>query len=350
MLTSGLGVSGICLIVAVAANLLLLHETGFPSGDAPYYARMAAHPGGPHNFPYAFRVGVPYLVHLLPFSQGFSWQAIAVVCAAGAGGALFELLREFEVDECLAAALAVAFCVSPPLLVVFLRNGLMVDPAAICMIVFGCLFIVRRRHLALTVTLLIGTTIHEVCLFVIPLAYAIWAERPIDRRALREVALIAVVPVVVYVYLRARIVAVGENYQPGYTGPFLQARVDVIRDALEHGGWGLELRRIAIDFGALWLLALPALASQPFVRRGLVLFALCAASMTFALDWGRALFFCAPIVYVAAAWTIRDRRRLAVLAVASLLLLDIGYGGYMHFHGVKHSLDTTGAPARGPVQ
>ena len=48
-----------------------------------------------------------------------------------------------------------------------------------------------------------------------------------------------------------------------------------------------------------------------FARRGLVLVALCAASMTFALDWGRMVFFAAPVIYVAAAFVLRDRRRLA---------------------------------------
>ncbi len=71
--------------------------------------------------------------------------------------------------------------------------------------------------------------------------------------------------------------------------------------------------------------------------------------MTFALDWGRTMFFAAPVVYVAAAYVARDRRRWAGALVASLLALDLGYAAYMQVHGVKHGLDTTGPPARGPV-
>ena len=76
----------LCLAVAVLLNAVLRHQVGF-SGDEPYYSRIAAHPGGPHNFPYAFRVGLPYLVHLLPFAQSFSWEALALLCAGAAGGA-----------------------------------------------------------------------------------------------------------------------------------------------------------------------------------------------------------------------------------------------------------------------
>lgn len=196
-------VGGLCLLVALALNAVLIHETGFPSGDGPYYARIAAHPAGPHNFPYAFRVGVPYLVHVLPFSHSFSWEAIALLSAAAAGGALYALLRSFDVGPRFAAGLAVGFSISPPLLVVFLRNGLMVDPVAICVITFGCLFIVRRRKLALTVTLLIGATIHEACMFLVPLTYAVWAERPLDRQALRDTAMVGLLPVALYLYIRA---------------------------------------------------------------------------------------------------------------------------------------------------
>jgi hypothetical protein len=338
----------LCLAVAVVVNAVMTHQVGL-SGDEPYYSRIAAHPGGPHNFPYAFRIGVPYLVHVLPFSYSFSWELLALLCAGAAGGALFALMREFEVGRGLAAWLAVGFVVSPPLLVVFLRNGREVDAAAILVITLGCLFIVRRQRVALAVTLLVATTVHESCLFLIPLAYAVWADRIIDFDALRDVALVSAVPILLYAYLRSSIVAVGENYQPGYEGPFLTERLDVIRDALGSGGWKGELRRVALAYGPLWLAAPFALPKLRFARRGLVLLALCVGSMTFALDWGRMVFFAAPVIYVSAAYVLQQRRRLAVLAVAGLLAVDFGYAVYMQAHGVTHGLDSTAPPARGPV-
>jgi hypothetical protein len=341
-------VGALCLAVAAALNAVLLHQVGL-SGDEPYYSRIAAHPAGPHNFPYAFRIGLPYLVHALPFSQSFSWKFLAVLGAGVAGGALFALLSEFGIDRRLATGLAVGFTISPPLLVVLLRNGREVDIAAILVITLGCLFIVRRQRVALAVTLLLATTIHESCLFLIPFAYAVWARRPLDREALGDVALVAVVPVILYFYLRSSIVAVGEQYQPGYGGPFFQERIDVIRDALRGHGWATELRRIVIVYGPLWLAAPFALRHLRFARRGLVLFALCIGAMTFALDWGRMVFFAAPVIYVAAAYVLRDRRRLAIAAVAALLALDLGYAAYMQIHGVRHGLDSSAPPARGPV-
>jgi hypothetical protein len=325
----------LCLGVAVAFDAVLLHQSGL-SGDEPYYSRIADHPAGPHNFPYAFRIGVPYVVHALPFSHAFSWQLLAVLAAAAAAGALFALLREFEIGDALATWLCVCFVVSPPLLVVFLRNGREVDAATILVITLGCLFIVRRQRLALALTLLVGATVHEACLFLIPLAYAVWAQRLVDRDALRDLALAALVPALAYVYLRSSIVALGEHYQPGYGGPFLTERRDVIR-------------RMAITFGPLWLAAPFALRDLRFARRGLVLVACCVASMTFALDWGRAIFFAAPVFYVAGAYVLNHRRALAIAAVITFTALDLGYAGYLQVHGVKHGLDTTAPPARGPV-
>ena len=343
-----MAVGALCLVVAATVNAVLLHQVGF-SGDEPYYARIANHPAGPHNFPYAFRIGVPYLVHVLPFSHAFSWKLVALLAASVAAGALFALLGEFGVGQPFAVWLAIGFAISPPLLVVFLRNGIEVDPAAIMLITLGCLFIVRRQVLPLAVTLLVAITIHESCLILIPLAYAVWAEHLVDGDALRDLALVATLPLLLYVYLRSSIVAVGDIYQPGYTGPFLTERIDVLRDALGSGGWKRELRRMAIVYGPLWLAAPFAVPKLRFARRGLVLFVLCLGSMTFALDWGRIVFFAAPAIYVAAAYTLRDRRRLAIAAVAGLLALDLGYAAYMQVHGVKHGLDSTAPPARGPV-
>src|SRR6185312_17483816 len=127
----------------------------------------------------------------------------------------------------------------------------------------------------------------------------------------------------------------------GYEGPFLTERVDVLKAALQHGGWHRELRRMALTYGPLWLAAPFAVTSLRFARRGLVLVALCVGSMTFALDWGRMIFFAAPVVYVSAAWVLRDRRRLALLAIVGLLAVDVGYAIYMQFHGVTHGLDST---------
>jgi hypothetical protein len=338
------GVGAVCLAVAGLADAVLRHERGI-TGDEPFYVRMATHPTGPHSFPYADRIAVPWLVHVLPFSQVVSFQLLALLAIAASGGALYALMRDFQVSARLAGALAVGFAVSPNLLVVLLRHGRSIDPATTLVMVLGCLFIVRRQKLALALTILVGVAVKETSLFLIPFAYAVWAQRPIDRAALRDVALVAAAPIAGYILLRVAVSAVGGQYTPGYGGPFLKARIDVFRQVLTIG----QLKRVAYAFGPLWLLAPFALRSLPFARRGLVLVALCVIAMTVSFDAGRIIFLAAPVFYVAAASVVEHRHRLALLAVLALFALDLGYAGYMQYHGVRYGLDTT-PPSPIPVR
>ncbi len=120
--------------------------------------------------------------------------------------------------------LVVAFALSPPLLVVLIRHGRSIDPASILVMTLGTLFIVRRQTAALLVVVLVGTTVRESSLFLIPFAYAVWARSPFDREALRDTLLIAIAPAIVYVVIRTSISTAGRAYIPGYNGPFFSER------------------------------------------------------------------------------------------------------------------------------
>lgn len=330
----------LCLGVVMVAAAVLRHESGL-TGDEPFYERMAAHPGGPHNFPYAYRVAVPWIVHVLPFSQLVSFTLLAWLAIAASGGVLYALLREFEIEPRLAALLSVGFVLSPTLLVVLVRNGRSIDPASILVMVLGCLFVVRRQKLALALTLVIGVAVRESTLFLVPFAYAVWARRLFDRAALRDVVLASALPVAAYVVLRTSIAAAGRQYIPGYTGPFLKARIDVIKQAFSSGTLPTEVRRLAYTYGPIWLAAPFALRSVRYVRCGLIIVLLCLASMTYAFDWGRIIFLAAPVFFVAAACTVNHRRRVALALVIALFALDVGYGAYLQSYGVQHGIDSS---------
>jgi hypothetical protein len=300
---------------------------------------MAVHPGGPHNFPYAYRVAVPWLVHILPFSELVSFTGLSWLGIAASGAVLYALLEEFAIEPRLAAALAVGFVLSPTLLVVLVRNGRSIDPASVLVMLLGCLFVVRRQLPALALTLLIGVAVRESTLFLIPFAYAVWARHLVDPDALRDVAVTCALPVALYLVLRTSIDAVGRQYIPGYTGPFLKARIDLLRTAFSGGTLPTELRRLAYTYGPVWLAAPFALRNVRYVRCGLIVVALCVVSMTFAFDWGRIIFLAAPIFFVAAATVVRHRRRLALALVITLFALDVGYGIYLQAYGVQHGID-----------
>lgn len=330
----------LCLLVVMLVDAIVRHETGI-TGDEPFYERIATHPGGPHTFPYAYRVAVPWLVHILPFSHVVSFTVLSWLAIAASAAALYELLTIFETEPPLALALALGFALSPPLFVVLLRHGRSIDPASILVLTLGSLFIVRRQRLALTVTVLVGVAVRESSVFLIPFAYAVWARTVFDRNALRDTAAIAILPIAAYAALRTSISARGRQYIPGYTGPFLKERIDFVRTALSGHTLVVELRRLAYTYGPLWIAAPFALRTLPFARRGLVLVLLCVGSMTFAYDWGRIIFLAAPVFYVAAAWTVRRRAQLALVMVLALFALDLGYGIFMQAYGVQHGIDSS---------
>jgi hypothetical protein len=328
--------------IAIALLDALIRDERTPRGDDLVYERMAQDPGGTHTFPFAYRVAVPWLVHVLPFGHTTSFHLLCYLCTGAAAGVLFLLLRHFEVDVRIAAALAIGMAVSPPLLVVALRQGRNSDAATVLLMVTGTYFIVRRRPVALAVTLLLGAFVRESDLFLVPLAYAVWARSLVDGRALARVAAVAAPGVAAYLTLRWAIPTVGREQVPGYSGSFLRARYDVVKDGLDD--WKVEGRRAFATFGVLWLVAPLALRDSSFVRRGLVLVALTLGAMTYALDWGRMILLALPVFYAAAGIAMSRRRVVALPVLALFLALSGAYAIHMQRSGVVRGIEGAHAP------
>lgn len=303
---------------------------------------MAEDPSAPHTYVFAFRVAVPWLVHVLPFDHDVSFAVLAWLFSGAAGGVLFLLLARLDIERRTAVPLALALVVSPPLLVASLRQGRNPDPLTILVMVAGALFIVERRPVPLALTMLVGAFNRESALFLAPLAYAVWAEDWLDARALRTIALAAAPAAIAFVTLRLAIPTVGREQIPGYGSSLLQGRIDVLDEALETPG--TQLRRLFAIYGPLWAVAPFALAGMRFARRGTVLVALCTLACTFALDWGRIFFIAAPVFYAASAWVLDRRPGWRAPVFALLLALVAGYAAYMQVDGVENLIEAGPPP------
>lgn len=334
-------------VLATLALILLdacVRDAPTPRGDDLIYARMADDPTAPHTFVFAYRIAVPWLVHVLPFEHGFSFSAIAWLCSGAAGAVLFLLLERLEIARRVCVPLAFVLALSPPLLVASLRQGHNPDPFTVLVMVTGALFIVARRPVPLAVTMLVGALNRESALFLAPLAYAVWAQRPWDRAALVRVIAIAAPAVVAFCALRFAIPTVGREQVPGYGASLIGGRIDVLGDGLR-AFFDVEARRLALIYGPLWLLAPLALRDFAFARRGLLVLApLCLLAMTFALDWGRVAFVAAPVVYAAAGWTLDRRPRLLVPTLAVCAVMILGYAIYMQLVGTQNIIDAGPPP------
>ena len=327
-------------VLATLALILLdawVRDAPTPQGDDLIYARMADDPTAPHTFVFAYRVAVPWLVHVLPLQPAFSFSLIAWLCSGAAGAVLFLLLERLAIPRRVSVPLAFVLVLSPPLLVASLRQGYNPDPLTVLVMVTGALFIVERRPVPLALTMLVGVLNRESALFLAPLAYAVWAQRPLDRAALARVLAVAAPAVVAFCALRLAIPTVGRELVPGYGASLIGGRIEVLGDGLR--AFDIEARRLALIYGPLWLLAPLALRDFWFARRGLVLVPLCMIAMTFALDWGRVAFVAAPVVYAAAAWTLHQRPRLLAPALALCALMIVAYAVYMQLVGTQNIID-----------
>jgi hypothetical protein len=322
--------------LALAVLTELSRRETVPRGDDLIYEHMAQHPLATHTFPFAYRIGLPWLVHVLPLSHTSSFELLAWVGAGGAAGFAFLLMRRLSTPTGLAAGLALALAVSPPMLLVALREGRNTDAITMLLMMAATLFVAERRLRLLTVTLLLGVLFREAVLFVIPFAYALWATRVWDTSAARRAALVAMPAVLAFLALHLAIPSVGRASVPGYGASLIGGRVSVIESALHT--LLTEARRMFSIYGPLWIAAPIALASSRFARRGLVLVACSLVSMTFALDWGRMIFLAAPAFYPAGAHTLTRYPRWRIPALAAFALLILGYAIYMDRSGVQHGI------------
>ncbi len=327
---------GLLGALALWALSELSRREAIPRGDDLIYERMAQHPFDVHTFPFAYRIGLPWLVHILPFSHTFSFELLACAAAGGAAAFAFALMHRLNAPIGLAAGLALALAISPPMLIVGLREGRNTDAVTMLFMMAATLFVVERRLRALTVTLLVGVLFREAVLFVVPFAYALWAMRVWDTGAARRTAFVAAPALLALVVLHLAIPSVGRTLVPGYGSSLLGGRVSVVESGLH--SVLTEARRMLSIYGPLWVAAPFALASSRFARRGLVLVACSLVSMTFALDWGRMIFLSAPAFYPAGAHTLTRYPRWRAPALIAFALLILGYAIYMDRGGVRHGI------------
>ncbi|MGO9319962.1 MAG: hypothetical protein ACLQBY_04040 [Solirubrobacteraceae bacterium] len=340
-------VVGLAGAIALGVLSAPIRKEGTPRGDDLIYEDIARHPFGVHTFPFGFRLGLPLAVHWLPFDHTVSFSGLALLAAGGAAAFAYLLMRELGGERRVASALAVLMSVSPPFLIVALRHGRNPDIATVFFMMAATYFAVRRQRWPLAVALLLGVVVREAVLFVVPLAYALWAVRPLDRRAALDSLAVAAPAIAAYAAIRLGISTVGEAQVPGYAGSLIGERFTVVKLGLQSAF--REARRMFTVYGPLWLVAPLALRDMRFARRGLVLVALALLSMTFALDWGRMILLAAPAFYPASAYVLGRRPSWTRPVLATFLLLAIGYAVYMDVSGVKSGIIDNPPPPY-PVQ
>ena len=325
---------GLAGAIALGVLSAPIRKEGTPRGDDLIYEDIARHPFGVHTFPFGFRLGLPLAVHWLPFDHTVSFSGLALLAAGGAAAFAYPLMRELGGERRVASALAVLMSVSPPFLIVALRHGRNPDIATVFFMMAATYFAVRRQRWPLAVALLLGVVVREAVLFVVPLAYALWAvRRSIGGR--RSTAWRWRRPRSPRTPPSGSASARRRGQVPGYAGSLIGERFTVVKLGLQSAF--REARRMFTVYGPLWLVAPLALRDMRFAWRGLVLVALALLSMTFALDWCMQILL-APGLRSASAYVLGSAR--AGPGRVRHSCAAIGHAAYMDYRGRAASSTT----------
>jgi hypothetical protein len=325
---------GIMAAAAVTTIALVIPRESQPHGDDLIYERVAEHPLATHTFPFGYRIGLPTLVHVLPFSHDTGFLVAAILAVSATAIMIFALSCCVGGSEWSATWIAIVFATSPVMIVALFRGGRSVDPLSVLFLVAGAYLVLRRRLVLLAVCLVAAATVRETWVFAVVFAYALWASSIVDVRVARTVLIVAAPAIAGYAALRLGLSTVGRGQVVGYAGPFLAARKDVLGAAVTDVA--VTARRCFLLFGLLWFVAPWSLRDLSYARRGLVLAGLCAISLSFAADWWRVLVLLAPVVYPVSAYVLRERTRTSVVVLALCLICNGLYLAYMTRSGYQN--------------
>jgi hypothetical protein len=309
-----LGAAAVVALLAVRVELLTPSNPIFAEPGWDHHAYIAMAEDGPFEFhlaPFGWRVLVPSLAALLPFSTSASFFLIAYVSVVGTTVATYYLGLHAGGSRAWGVVAALMFIALGWAAKFALIDYWLPDAAAFLAVSLAVLFAVRRQPLAFAVTLLLGVGAKEAVLFAAPLWYTLGAKRAVDWQLARETVLVALPAVVVLLTLRVLIDARNDDlgyaatlpghlqdfrtYIPGYN------YLDLLRDiGWEHRAHDRTRETILLYTTGTWTVPLLALAAIGAVRNPVLalrlapFLALVYGQLLFALNIERLLVFGFP--------------------------------------------------------
>jgi hypothetical protein len=299
---------------------------GMEAWDLPHdhhkYFYMATHPlGSFHIQPPAWRIGVPWLVSILPVSTINGFRIISFLSVWSIGVLLFVWLRLIPVSS-MQALLGVILLYSYGAVSKFSMNFYMQpDPVSYIFVLLGLIFIYKRMDWAFALTLVLGITVKETVALVGPLFYTLRARRWIDGPLLVRTILVGLPAFAVLVGIRIMIPA--WNKDLAYVGslPAIYTEVhegkadwDPISGFIANVNVYAHMSPINVlrlfTFGSMGLLMfLPFLdlrRNKELLLRWLPYVGMVAASLLVALNADRRIGACFPFLILAGIYGLEE--------------------------------------------
>lgn len=263
-----------------------------PAFDAHIYLAMAEAPTVFTMPPFAYRIGVPLLAHLLPFPVEINFFLLTLLGLLATLTLAYVFFRELGFGHGL-ALLGLSFVAAAPEVTVYLRNHFLVDPLALAFMT-GLLIAIERRVSAgpMALLLLVASLFKESAFYVVPVMYLrLAAPGVVDRRAAWRVLAISSPAIAAALILRF-----------GWGGAF-QAFPYLSPWGVQRDPWfgSMEVYQQLWSglFGYLLLLAIANAFTdrwREFVRCYLPYLALVIAQLLVPMNAERLLFFGFPVI------------------------------------------------------
>jgi hypothetical protein len=288
--------------------------------DAKQYLKMAEDPSQVAYTPYAYRVLVPYLTHLIGGVPRLTFDRISLACMVATGPLVYALTRRLGAVHW-AALLAMVGLLSSRAWVYYLYNPWLSDPAAMLLVAVAFLAIVSGRMWLLVLVSVVFAAGRELFLGLAAPAFGWMRGRLGSMRAALTAGLLVLPGCLVYWWIVNTVPSKGV---PGLgqlswrtvvgLGPFFETR----------GGIGFFfVAMVTLSFGCWWVLALVSFGDHNLRR---LLWWLIPVFGQFVLggDWGRFALYAFPVVIPAAALTLQrlqPRLRAVIVTILGFQLL-----------------------------
>lgn len=301
---ASLGVSAVLVPELPALSIL--------GGDAVHYAAMAEHPlEAVAPPPWIQRIGVPLVVAALPLSAPAGFLVVAVLSMLAAAVAVAAIVRQLGVArhaQLCAAGLTAGSYVG----VHAVYNPYYVDPTALAVTAFVLWLSLRRRLVAVAVTLAVGVLVKEVVATLIVLPYLFDDRRRglLDASAAARAALTAAPALLVFAAVQA-LAPAGVSPGPDQRTAFFETPI-FSRGLLE-----TAVNPPVALFGLTLVLWGVGFVVGPVDLRRLHVWALLALPILVYGHWERTLGVFVPLAVASALVALRAARPAVVVAFAA---------------------------------
>ncbi|MHB8853949.1 MAG: hypothetical protein ACYC6P_11420 [Ignavibacteriaceae bacterium] len=182
--------------------------------DHHKYIEMAKHPFGFHIAPYCWRIIVPLIAYILPFTLETNFLIITFISILITSILIYYLLKELNFNKNLALTGLMIFFSLGWATKYFIQDFWLVDSTAFLFIVIIIYFLLKRNDLAFSIFLLLGILVKETIFFTAPLYYSLNAKKFIDFKLLAKFTLLVLPAILISIFIRSIIPYL--NYDHAY--------------------------------------------------------------------------------------------------------------------------------------